>query len=146
MTIALILLAAVILGGLAFIRFAPSDVADWHVDPLTVAKPKSANHWLIRDGGDAPAVMLPDAPDQVAARLDAIARATPGTELLAGEGFRKTWITRSKWMGFPDYTSVRLEPEGQGTRLTLFARARFGESDLGVNRKRAESWLARLQD
>jgi uncharacterized protein (DUF1499 family) len=142
---ALILLGIVALALWAFVRFAPSDPADWHVDPAEVAAPAKPNRWLIREGGDAPPVILPEPPDQVAARLDAIARATPRTELLAGEGFHKTWITRSKTVGFPDYTSIRLEPEGQGTRLTLFARSRFGSSDFGVNRARAEDWLAQLQ-
>jgi uncharacterized protein (DUF1499 family) len=140
----LITLLVVALGITAFIRFAPSDPADWHVDPLTVTKPGKPNNWLIRDGGDAPAVILPDTPDQVMAKLDAIARADPRTILLAGEGFHKTWITRSARMAYPDYTSVRLEPSGKGTKLSLFARSRFGASDFGVNRARAEKWLAQL--
>lgn len=139
-----IILAAAVLALLLFVRFAPSEPADWHADPLTVVKPARPNHWLIRDGGDAPAILLPQPPDQVMARLDSIARATPRTRLLAGQGFHKTWRTRSAVFGFPDYTSIRVEPAGQGTRLTLFARARFGSSDFGVNRKRAEDWIAQL--
>ncbi|WP_152823543.1 DUF1499 domain-containing protein [Fertoeibacter niger] len=146
MTDILIILAVLVLGALLFVRFAPSDPADWHADPLTVAKPARPNHWLIRDGGDAPAVLLPQPPDQVMARLDSIARATPRTRLLAGTGFHKTWRTRSATLGFPDYTSVRVEPAGAGTRLTLYARARFGSSDFGVNRKRAEGWIAQIAD
>ena len=52
-----------------------------------------------------------------------------------------TYVTRSKWMGFPDYTTVRNSEEV----LELWARSRFGQSDLGVNRARVEDWLQRLE-
>jgi uncharacterized protein (DUF1499 family) len=140
----LVLVAVIVVGLVAWVRLAPADPAVWHVDPVTVVKPAKSNNWLVRDGADAPAVTLSMPPDQVMAKLDAIARATPRTELLADDGGSKTWITRSALMGYPDFTSIRAEPVGQGTRVTLFARARFGESDFGVNRARAENWLAQL--
>ena len=74
------------------------------------------------------------------ARIDAIARATPRTTVLAGsvaEG-RITYVTRSRLWGFPDYTTV----ERSGDRITLFGRLRFGRGDMGVNRARIEGWLA----
>ena len=42
--------------------------------------------------------------------------------------------------GFPDYTTV----QHTGDQLKLFARLRFGKSDLGVNRKRLEAVLSRV--
>ncbi|WP_420012217.1 DUF1499 domain-containing protein [Tateyamaria sp.] len=42
--------------------------------------------------------------------------------------------TRSKWIGFPDFTTVEYV-DGQ---IRMFARLRFGRSDLGVNGKRLE--------
>ena len=67
---------------------------------------------------------------------------TPRTEVLAGapsEG-RVTYITRSMWFGFPDYTTVQLEDDG----LEIYGRLRFGQSDQGVNRARVEGWLDRI--
>jgi uncharacterized protein (DUF1499 family) len=79
-------------------------------------------------------------------RLHAIATGEPRTEVVAGspqEG-HVTYVQRSLVFGFPDYISVRaMETEG-GTALAVFSRARFGHSDLGVNRERVERWLEAL--
>lgn len=56
-----------------------------------------------------------------------------------------TYITRTAIMGFPDYTTVMIEPAGDGAALLAFARARFGHSDLGNNRARLQAWIAALQ-
>ena len=75
--------------------------------------------------------------------LDRIILATPRTELLAGsvEEGRMTYITRTKWMGFPDYTTVQLSDD----HLELYARQRFGMADMGVNKARVEGWLSQLE-
>jgi uncharacterized protein (DUF1499 family) len=86
-------------------------------------------------------------PGDLAARLDAIARDWPRTKLLAGsvaEGWM-TYVTRSRWVAFPDYTSVVITPDEGGARLAAFARARYGKSDLGVNAERLDAWLAALR-
>ncbi|MGP6085924.1 DUF1499 domain-containing protein [Antarctobacter jejuensis] len=127
----LILLA---IGGLAWIRLAPSDPAVWHVDPQVTADQDLAAGVRRRISG---------AGEDGFVRLHTIILSTPRTDVLAGgpdEG-QATYVTRSKWMGFPDYTTVRAE----GEVLELWARARFGTSDMGVNRKRVEGWLAELQ-
>lgn len=145
MTYLLLALAVLVLGFAIYVRTAPSDVPVWHVDPLEVTGHSTLNSWLVAPGGDVEPVIYDLPPDQIAARLDAITHATPRTELLGGEGFQKTWITRSALWGFPDYTSVRLSPtDDGGTSVSLFARSRFGKGDMGVNRKRAEDWLAEL--
>ena len=74
--------------------------------------------------------------------MDVIIRATPRTSVLAGsvaEG-RVTYITRSLVWNFPDYTTV----QQKGDYLLIFARLRFGGSDLGVNRKRVSRWLDQM--
>lgn len=136
--LSLILLAlATLAAGLAlYIRYAPSDPARWHVDPQTVPDPGTPN-FARAD------VTIPAPLPEVAARLDAIARAD-GAERLAGDDRHATWITRTRLMRFPDYTSIRLDPAEGGTRLTAFARSRFGRGDMGVNRARLDRWLAAL--
>lgn len=138
------LLAALLAGVMVWVRMAPSDVALWHSDPVT-AQPADC---AVRAGaGDARAAcILPGTPAEVLARLDAVALATPRTQRLAGspaEG-RITWVTRSAVWGFPDYTTAAARAEGDGTRLDLHARLRFGQSDLGVNAARLGDWLTRL--
>lgn len=140
-------LMAVALGAVAvWVRLAPSDSARWHVDPLSVTARGARNSFLLRDGAgaDGPARHLDQPPAEVAARLAAIAKATPRTRLLAGQGDFVTYVTRSALWGFPDYTSIRISPDGGGSSIAIFARARFGDSDLGVNRARVEDWLDQL--
>ncbi len=121
----------------AWVRLAPSDPARWHIDPARGVSGANAQR------AEA-AVPLP--PAAALGALDAVAMAWPRTQRLAGspaEG-RITYITRTRLMGFPDYTTVAALPAGEGSRLVLFARARFGQSDLGVNAARVAAWLAAL--
>jgi len=126
--IGVIILLAVA-GLLLWIRFAPDDVARWH------AAPEAAEDRDM-EGGVMRAV-----PGDLAA-LDAIIRAEPRTHVLAGsvESGLVTYITRSKVIGFPDYTTV----QQRGDTLALHARLRYGKSDMGVNKARVERWLAAL--
>ncbi len=123
----------IILGGLAWIRFAPSDPAVWHVDPKVTADQDLAGGVRRRIPAD----------DGAFATLDRIILATPRTEVLAGsvEEGMVTYVTRSQWMGFPDYTTVMKDEDV----LELYARLRFGQSDMGVNKARVEDWLDRLE-
>lgn len=135
--IVLLALAALVAGA-AWVRLAPVDPARWHAD---LGAPGFSP-----DGG----VLVCLAPDQQAgdpagtlARLEVIARATPRTEQIAGsvgEG-HVTWMTRSRLVGFPDFTTAQILPD---RGLCLFARQRFGSYDWGVNAKRLEDWQAAL--
>ncbi len=116
----------------AYVRLAPSDPAQWHVLPDGVQP---------GDGAGSAVRVLPDDGDTLA-RLDAVIRATPRTTRLAGsvdEGM-VTYVTRSALWGFPDYTTVARR-DGQ---IVLYARLRFGRSDMGVNARRLDGWLAGL--
>ena len=126
----LLILAAI--GGAVFIRFAPSDPEVWHVDPQVSADQDLAQGVRRRIPGG----------EERMAELDRIILSTPRTELLAGsvEEGRITYITRSKWMGFPDYTTIQQD----GDVIELYARLRFGQSDMGVNKARVEGWLNEL--
>ena len=130
----LLLIVLALIGAAAWVRLAPSDAARWHRDP-TQAHSGAGSHV-------AP-LELPLPPAEARAALDAVAMAEPRTALLAGsaaEG-RITWISRSRLWGFPDYTTAAALPEGQGSRLVVHVRLRFGQSDLGVNAARVSRWL-----
>ena len=122
-------LLAIVVG---YIRLAPSDPADWHDMPE------------ITDDAERPGEVervVETGPDGLA-RLADIALATPRTTLLAGsvdEGMM-TFITRSRFWGFPDYTTARQE----GEILKIYGRLRFGGSDMGVNKARVDGWIADL--
>jgi len=120
----------------AYFRAAPSDVRRWHV---AQAPPQGLVAGAVVTGrDDAWALVVAGS----LAQLDAIALATPRTQRLAGsvDAGHITWVTRSRLWGFPDYTTAEVTPQG----VVLFARARFGSNDWGVNGARLRDWLARL--
>lgn len=142
-TLVLALLAAVSV--LVYVRVAPDPVALVHVVPPAGAGPgrpvEMAGGYLAVERFDLP-------PSALARRLGAVIGATARTRLLAGspEAGLATYVTRSRVFAFPDYTTVRIEPDGAGSRVTLFGRLRYGRSDFGVNRARIRGWLEKLRD
>jgi len=135
-------LVALIVALMLYIRLAPSAAENWHGAPAQTEVgdyPEPGSFAAVRRvAGDGAAVL---------AQLDEIALATPRTTRLAGsvEDGIITYVTRSRVMGFPDYTTVHLIG-GEAPRIAIHARLRFGQSDLGVNRARVEDWLAQLPD
>lgn len=131
-----------ILGGMAYIRLAPSDPARWNADPPRFAGPSipagPEGVTTVPLGARARLAVTRQTPEEALARLDVIARAAPRTQRLAGspEAGRITWITRSLVFGFPDYTTATATTTG----LDLYARERFGRYDFGVNAARLRDW------
>ncbi|MGA9252662.1 MAG: DUF1499 domain-containing protein [Roseobacter sp.] len=118
---------------LAYIRVAPLDADRWHV-------PIEATSNEDRVGG---AVRVIDGDEATLRALDAAAKDLKRTHVLAGsvaQG-RITYVTRSLVFGFPDLTTIELA----GDQIKMFARLRFGTSDMGVNRKRLEGLVAAVQ-
>lgn len=138
MKIVILILVAAILTAL-WIRLAPSSVAKWHDAPIDAAAPKRLGYLT--------EVEFAAAATDVMQALDLIALVTPRTVVLAGsanEG-RITYITRTKWLGAPDYTTITADNMNEGSRLTIYGRLRFGLDDQGVNRNRIKSWLKVLE-
>ena len=130
-----------------WVRLAPSDPAIWHVaiaDETPAKAGLCADQIRRQSNGARATCLLPGDPAVVLAKLDALALATPRTTQLAATEGMTTWITRSNLMGFPYYTTAQTSTTPDGTRLDIFARQRFGSSDLGVNAARLKTWLAAL--
>jgi hypothetical protein len=111
---------------LVYVRLAPTDARKVH-QPVKGAEDQN---------GDGHCVRIVDAGPEGLARADAAMQALARTQTIAGsvqEG-RITYETRSKWIGFPDHTTIE-QTDGQ---LRMFARLRFGRSDFGVNRARLD--------
>lgn len=133
---------------LLYIRLSPMSAERWHVDPLVAERPTTPNAYLLRDdGGDAPALILQASPARVAESLEQILANTPRVTRLAGSASQGwvTYVQRSRIMGYPDAISIRLTPVGDGTRVDIFSRSRFGYGDGGVNAARVTRWMTRLE-
>lgn len=120
------------LGFLAYVRLAPSDPNRWHIEPR-VTEDKTLNNAALRrltvgSGG--------------LRRMDTLISSEPRTYRLAGsvEDGMVTYVTRSRTMGYPDYTTMMQV----GEDLLIYARSRFGRKDFGVNAARVDRWIDAL--
>lgn len=123
---------ALVLGLVAYVRLAPSALAQWHIAPVAEVD-QDLPGGVLRVVATGPEGLE---------NLDRIARATPRTSVLAGsvdEGMI-TYVTRTIWIGFPDYTTVQQD----GDTLRIHGRLRFGRRDFGVNKARVDGWLEQM--
>ncbi len=128
-------------------RLAQMDPEVWHVDPTDTPRTGRPNDYLVGEGGDQPAFISPLPPAELAAAFDFVAMSDDRVERLAGDPAQGwvTYVQRSFLMGYPDAISVKAEADGDGSRLSLYSRSRFGYSDMGANQARVERWLAALE-
>ena len=128
------LVLAAVVAGLGFIRLAPSDPLDWNTQPeFTEDKEfRGGVFRVVRTGPDG------------LERFHQIASTPPRTSVLAGgpDDGMATYITRTQLLGFPDYTTAAQD----GDLLKVYARLRFGRSDLGANKERINGWLAEMEE
>lgn len=133
-------------GLMGYFRIAATDADVWHIDPTDPALSDGAGAALVRADGAIKSPVFDELPEALLTRLDTVAMDTPRTRRLAGsvaQG-RITYMTRSFFFGFPDFTSVTTVPSGAGAQVVAYGRLRFGSSDMGVNGERLEGWLADL--
>lgn len=131
------------------INNAGHDAPRWHRDPATVERADSPNDFLAAPPGttqapiDAEAPIFAEQQDTLLARFDQIVRDQPRVEVIAGsiEEGMITYTQRSRYVGFPDYITVKTIAVGEGASLIVYSRSRYGKSDLGVNGKRVTKWL-----
>ena len=138
------LLLMIAVSGLVYIRMAPDDVALVHVAPPTGTEPG------VPVIGQGSALFVTDydaTPEQMWQAVQQVIQSTPRTKYLAGSAKDGmiTYVTRSLVFGFPDYTTVAVAQNEQGSRVTLFGRLRYGRSDFGVNAKRLRGWVKALE-
>lgn len=141
-----ILIGVTVVGLMLYIRLAPARLGQWHVDPFVVPLP-ARNGFLVRPDQKIEAVYAMPAAE-VLQRFQDVALASDRTRLVFGsvDSGMMTFESRSRFWGFPDYTTVKALPLAQGqTSVAIFGRLRFGRSDFGVNRGRITGWLQAMQ-
>lgn len=151
-----LLILALAVGGAIGIRRNAIDPVAWHIDPTTAPPTGNPNWYRLtpdtaaaerdaeRDGSSP--VFDVDV-SRLAAAFDKVALADKQVEVLAGDsgdGF-VTYVQRSAFFAFPDYVSVTFaEGQSGGSTFSIFSRAQYGKSDLGVNEKRVKRWVDAL--
>lgn len=55
-------------------------------------------------------------------------------------------VATSRLFGFADEVSIRIVPDGSGSRVDMRSRSRLGKIDRGTNARRVRDWLADLKN
>ncbi|HEY4173910.1 MAG TPA: DUF1499 domain-containing protein [Rhodopila sp.] len=123
------------------------------LDTTHIVRPASPNTALAAPAGFTPPadIVTPQykvPADQLFALARAVAAAQPRTyqAALYPEQLQADFVVRSAMFNFPDLVMVQVLKDGaDSSGLIVYSRSVYGHSDLGVNRKRLEAWLAALQ-
>lgn len=118
----------------------------------TLQRPASPNHWL---AAPADFAVVPDAVTPVfaasASALHAAVRnvvtQTEGAALAGEAADGLQVVVTTPVFRFKDDVRVQIIPlSPQQSTLAIYSASRTGYWDLGVNRRRVEDWMARLQN
>ena len=125
------------------------------IDFASLERKPSPNQYLIAPDGatprakpDAASPVFGVAPERLRDAFLAVIAEAPRTKLLeqSTDGLRLSLVQRSAILRFPDYIDVSILPAGgDSSTIAIYSRSRFGYSDLGVNQRRVEEWMATLQ-
>lgn len=119
----------IVLSAMLYVRLTPQDIAELHMRLEFSMDETQTGRVKRRIEGDIKG-------------LHKVISQESQTRIAAGdpkEG-HVTYVTRSLFWGFPDYTTVQRE----GGDLLIHARSVFGRSDLGVNAARVDRWINAL--
>jgi uncharacterized protein (DUF1499 family) len=146
-----------LLASLAFPACAQSGIGGLPparpIDPGAIVRPATPNTALAAPAGFAPKPDLDTpvyrvAPAALFADLEKLAASEPRTYLQAtfADRLQVQYVVRSTLLNFPDLVMAQVlaGPDAGSARLVLWSRSVYGQSDLGVNRKRVAAWLAAL--
>lgn len=121
--------------------------------PLRAGAPNSLERGaelasLQREGyPDLGPVTISAPPADVFARALAVAQELDWEIISADQSTgRLEAVATTAWFGFEDDVIVRLTPWGTGTRVDVRSVSRVGQSDVGTNARRIETFLDRIQD
>ena len=123
------------------------------MNPAAVVRPSSPNTALAAPAGSTPPpdIITPHykiTKQDLFALVQDVASAQPRTyqAALYPDQLQVHYVSRSAVFNFPDLIMVQVQQEGpEGSGLIMYSRSVYGQSDLGVNRKRVETWLVALQ-
>jgi len=95
---------------------------------------------------DAPPPVFPVPGERLRSLVAEAALAEPGTSLLDRGPQQDRYLVRTRFMRFPDTVIVQVFDRGEAaSTLALYSRSQIGSSDFGVNKRRIERWVARIE-
>lgn len=95
---------------------------------------------------DLAPLTLPQAPAAVFEQALQLVQARGWTVVASdAEEGRIEAVATSRLFGFADEVTIRIAPEGNGSRVDMRSRSRLGKIDRGTNARRIRSWLADLK-
>lgn len=123
------------------------------MDVAQIVRPASPNTALAAPKGFSPPpdIVTPSYPvaaDRLFALVQDVATSQPNTypAALYADRLQAHYVARSTVFNFPDLIMIEVEKTTpDSSALILYSRSVYGHSDLGVNRKRVEAWLAALK-
>jgi Protein of unknown function (DUF1499) len=102
---------------------------------------------LCRAASDRATPVLPIPVERLAAAWRRTLAAQPSVTLMRSDPGQAQfdYVQRTRWMRYPDIVTVRFIGLDAGrSTLALYSRSVYGRGDMGVNRRRVDSWLERL--
>jgi uncharacterized protein (DUF1499 family) len=123
------------------------------MDPAAIVRPATPNTALAAPERFTPAPDIVTPPfavpaDRLFAWIQEVAGEQPRTwqAALYTDRLQAHYVARSAVFNFPDLIMVQVSKSGpDSSDLIIWSRSVYGRSDLGVNRKRVEAWLAALK-
>jgi uncharacterized protein (DUF1499 family) len=123
------------------------------MDTAQIVRPASPNSALAAPEGfnPPPDIVTPSYPlqaDRLFAEIEAVAAGQPRTYLAASypDRLQAHYVARSALFNFPDLIMVQVTPVSpDSSTLIIYSRSVYGQSDLGVNRRRVDTWIGALQ-
>jgi uncharacterized protein (DUF1499 family) len=123
------------------------------METTQIVRPTSPNTALAAPEGfnPPPDIVTPSYPlqaDRLFVAIQAVATGQPRTYPAAAypDRLQAHYVARTAVLNFPDLIIVQVTPISPGSStLIIYSRSVYGHSDLGVNRKRVDIWLAALK-
>jgi uncharacterized protein (DUF1499 family) len=94
--------------------------------------------------GDIASVMLKLPPAQAMKKAQQVA-SDMGWQIVATDAAQLEATATTPWFGFKDDIVIRVQADGDGSRVDIRSVSRIGTSDLGTNAKRVRETIARLK-
>ena len=147
--ITVLVILALLLGAMAYVRFAPVDIDHWHVNPDAEGRASGPRDYKLSAASDAngPAINTSMSVEQSIEAASDWFLSQPKSKQIAGIAYTGfvTFELRTKLVDYPDYYSVKVAETEEGSAISVYGRARFGRSDLGVNKARLNAFKAFIE-